>query len=200
MQYFRMIRLSQTGVDTYNVSPSLVEIDAIAEADPGAVWLVGNEPDRRVYQDAMEPLAYAVAYHDIYQALKQADPTAQVFAGNIVQSTPLRLKYLDLVLQAYQSRYNTFMPVDGWGIHAFILNEEKGKWGADIPPGLDETVGMVITGTARTLISTSSVSRSSDFATGWQRTAIATCHSMSQNLAYSCRPNLVTHQVTHRRL
>jgi hypothetical protein len=33
------------------------------------------------------------------------------------------------------------MPVDIWTVHAFILREEAGSWGVDIPPGLAATEG-----------------------------------------------------------
>ena len=32
-----------------------------------------------------------------------------------------------------------------WNIHMQILNEEKGSWGAEIPAGIDATVGITIT-------------------------------------------------------
>ena len=82
------------------------------------------------------------------------DPTARVFAGGIVQPTPLRLAYLDRVLAAYAAAYGRAMPVDGWAIHGFLLNERSCEayqndlnvcWGADIPPGIDATDGMVLT-------------------------------------------------------
>ena len=33
------------------------------------------------------------------------------------------------------------MPVDWWTVHGYVLREEKGSWGVDIPPGIDETQG-----------------------------------------------------------
>jgi hypothetical protein len=35
------------------------------------------------------------------------------------------------------------MPVDVWNIHNAILREEKGRWGAEIPPGIDATQGVL---------------------------------------------------------
>ncbi len=113
-------------------------------ASAGAVWYIGNEPDRRFYQDDIEPDVYAEAYHDLYGKLKSVDPSARVFPGSIVQATELRLKYLDLVLEAYQTKYGTRLPADGWSIHGFILNEQRDEWGAGIPPGLEDNSGMVI--------------------------------------------------------
>ena len=150
MEQFRVIRLTQNG-DDYSFSPSAATLTNLAQAKPGSAWVVGNEPDRIDYQDDIEPQIYARAYHEIYAVLKQADPTAQVVAGNIVQATPLRLKYLTIVVDSYRSLYDELMPVDAWGIHAFILNEASckaypasGCWGAEIPPGLSETEGWVL--------------------------------------------------------
>lgn len=139
MKQLRMVRLKQPDKNStnYTVSPSLSTITAIAQANPGSFWLIGNEPDRKIYQDDLTPAAYARAYHELRQAIKAADPTAVLVPGNIVQASPLRLRYLDAVLAAYRAAYGTPMEVDAWGIHAFILNEnpEEG-WGADVPPGV----------------------------------------------------------------
>jgi hypothetical protein len=106
----------------------------------GRLWLIGNEPDREAYQDDMLPGEYVVYYHNIYHYLKQQDPSAQVAIGGVVQPTPLRLYYLDMILNAYQSRYGQAMPVDVWNIHNMILNEHPNEWGAGIPPGVPDDV------------------------------------------------------------
>jgi hypothetical protein len=106
----------------------------------GRLWLLGNEPDREIYQDDLLPSEYVVYYHNIYHFLKAQDPTAQVAIGAVVQPTPLRLYYLDMILNAYQSRYGEEMPVDVWNIHNMILNEHPNDWGAGIPPGVPEDV------------------------------------------------------------
>jgi hypothetical protein len=150
LEYAPVLMLAQVGADGYQVGKSWAAIDALIAANPGAFWLIGNEPDRRVMQNDMVPAAYAAAYHDLYGYLKQRDPNAQVLAGNIVQATPLRLQYLDLVLAAYRQRYGEPLPVDGWSIHNFILNERSCAvypadcWGAEIPPGITATEGLVI--------------------------------------------------------
>ena len=44
--------------------------NAIAN-NPGARWLIGNEPDRRTsIQDNVEPHIYAGAYHELYYLIK----------------------------------------------------------------------------------------------------------------------------------
>ena len=113
----------------------LATVAALAAANRGRAWLVGNEPDIAT-QDWVAPAVYAAAYHDLYAAIKTADPTAQIVAGNVSQITPLRLRYLDAVLAAYRDAYAAPMPVDVWGIHTFVLREEAGSWGAGMPPGI----------------------------------------------------------------
>lgn len=125
------------GFDPESQSVNVGRIEALVEANPGAVWVVGNEPDRPDMQDSLTPEAFAVYYHDVYRTIKRREPTAQVAIGGIVQPTPIRLRYLDRVLDAYRQRYRTPLPADIWTIHNFILREGERMWGAGIPPGLE---------------------------------------------------------------
>lgn len=109
--------------------------EAILQNNPGALWIVGNEPERDK-QDSLMAGAYADFYHKVYHFLKVRDPNAHVAIAGVVQSTPLRRRYLDLVLTEYQSRYGVAMPIDVWTVHAFILPENN-VWGASIPLGLE---------------------------------------------------------------
>lgn len=167
ISYFPMLRLEQTS-GGYNFSFSHLrdpatedELRAAVAARPGVYWFIGNEPDRKQYQDDMDPQAYAHAYHDLYHIIKDVDPSAKIVAGAIVQPTRVRLEYLDLVLEQYQTLYNTSMPVDVWAFHNFVLNEASCSyyasqhpddpdlvasvcWGADIPPGVNATDGLRI--------------------------------------------------------
>lgn len=161
IDYYPMIRLEQIGDSySYSLSPSRTpitdaDLTAVIDAHPGTYWFIGNEPDRKQYQDDIEPQVYARAYHDLYLRIKRQDPAAKIVAGTIVQPTPVRLQYLDLVLAAYYEQYLTRMPVDVWSFHNFVLNEANCAyysmlypdrpdyvnsicWGADIPPGLDD--------------------------------------------------------------
>lgn len=136
----------------YTTRPSFSTIAAVAAAQPGSLWLLGNEMDRRDwiggYQDEMLPELYAVAYHDLYTLIKEADPTAKVAIGGMIQATPLRLEYLTKAWDEYQRLYGEPMPVDVWNIHGFILPEIPGVAGADIPPGSDATIGTNVEGPA----------------------------------------------------
>jgi len=120
--------------------PDVGTIAAIAQANPGSLWLVGNEPDVK-WQNNVEPATYARLYHEAYGAIKEADPTAQVAIGGVTQPTPLRMRYLEAILASYREQFGVEMPVDVWNIHNFILREERGSWGVDIPPGLPDDYG-----------------------------------------------------------
>lgn len=129
------------------ITPTLTAdgLGQVVDENPGGIWLVGNEPDRPYFMDDVLPSQYAQAYHDTYNFIKQRDPSALVGVGGIVVPTPLRLQYLDMILGEYQSRYGRTMPVDVWNTHIHIVREVKDSWGADIPPGIDETVGTLFT-------------------------------------------------------
>ena len=126
---------------------------SVAEANPGSLWLIGNEMDRYDWgginpynpslgdpdssggQDEMLPELYAEAYHELYHFIKATDPTAQVAIGGIIQATPARLEYLTKIWDTYQTLYGEDMPVDVWNVHNFIFKEKCDDYGADIPPG-----------------------------------------------------------------
>lgn len=129
MIYHQMLR---TDLATNTLTTT---IGSLVNANPGNVWVVGNEPDR-YGQDQMTPDQFAAFYHDVYTFLKGRDPTSRVAIGAIVQATPIRLRYLDMVLAAYQSRYGAPLPTDIWTLHNFLLPEQC-SWGAHIPPGLE---------------------------------------------------------------
>jgi hypothetical protein len=133
-------------------SVAIPYIAAIAQVSPGEVWMIGNEVERRDWrcsngstcgQDEMLPEVYADAYNQLYTAIKSADPTARIAIGSLVEISPLRLEYLDRVWNSYLAKYRQKMPVDVWNIHPYMLTEEQGIPGADIPAGLTDTVGLI---------------------------------------------------------
>jgi len=132
IQYHQMVR---PYINTANLPAVL---GPMVDANPGAMWILGNEPDR-YGQDGQTAGQYAIFYHDVYTFLKSRDPSSRVAIAGVVQPTPIRLRYLDLVLAEYQQRYGVTMPVEIWDIHNFILPENCG-WGASIPPGLEAYV------------------------------------------------------------
>jgi hypothetical protein len=135
--FWQMVGVSEAGY-----RPGAAAIRAAAEANPGSFWIIGNEPDVR-WQDNVTPETYAARYHALYQLLKAVDPSCRVVIGGVAQPTPLRMAYLERILAAYQARYGAPMPVDVWNVHGFILREERGSWGVDIPPGLEAERGIL---------------------------------------------------------
>ena len=120
-QYWQMVRVGES-----ELWPGWEALAEAVAARPGAIWLVGNEPDV-IWQDNLAPEAYAVVYHDVYQFIKERDGTARIAIGGVSQPTSLRRAYLDAVLVHYEETYGRPMPVDIFNVHAFILNEEAGS-------------------------------------------------------------------------
>lgn len=143
IEYAHVIRVQQnkdgcTYLDGYTTSPALTNggLGALVAAYPGALWIVGNEPDRgpnlddpanpdcrNRIQDDTHPEWYAQGYHDVYHFIKQRDPSAQVAIAGLVEVTPGRLQYLDKVWETYLEKYHTTIPVDVWNMHIYILPE-----------------------------------------------------------------------------
>ncbi len=143
---FRYVQTIRVDADSYPPEAELPKNDRLlaqaVQANPGSIWLIGNEPDTRG-QDERLPADYARMYHNLYSFIKTIDPNARIAAGNIVQPTPLRLQWLDMVLAVYQQSYGHSMPVDIWAIHNQILREERDAWGCGIPPGIDAEYGQL---------------------------------------------------------
>jgi hypothetical protein len=160
-EYVRVIALEtntgwcQAATQAGQITPSLTGTTLIeaVQAHPGALWLVGNEPDSLYGGDSIQPELYAEFYHYFVTAIKAADPTAKVSVGAIVQPSPLRLEYLDKVLNQYQAVYGQSLPADLWNIHFYILNEGPcGSWGGAVPPFSSQETGWQIPFTAAALL------------------------------------------------
>jgi hypothetical protein len=140
--YVQMLRVSDATFPT-----SQADIPSVVPANPGAAWIIGNEPDRLVYQDDVLPEVYADRYYDLATSIRALDPTAQLGFGSIVQPTPIRLRYLDRawnrLVQLAGSEHAASDLIDIWSLHIFILCEDCG-WGADIPPGMTPTPGELL--------------------------------------------------------
>ncbi|MBN1872977.1 MAG: hypothetical protein JXA33_02020 [Anaerolineae bacterium] len=137
VEYVQVVRM-MGGV----LSPSAITLTLVAGKNPGSTWLMGNEGDVR-WQDNVTPEVYARLYHEAYTAIKAGDPTAIVVAGGIAQPTPLRLRYLDLILASYQAQFGKVLPAQAWHIHNYMLREERDSWGVDIPPGIPDETGIL---------------------------------------------------------
>jgi hypothetical protein len=139
---------------SYTVDPDFPQLKINIEKRPGALWVVGNEVDRWKLQDDIMPDLYAEAYHEVYNFIKNTDPTAQVAISALVEVTPGRLQYLDIVWNSYLKKYRTTMPVDVWNMHLYTLPERK--WGTDdvstfafIANGTDPNLAKFDSGLAR---------------------------------------------------
>lgn len=137
IEYIRVLRVRD---DLY--AGTLVNLPGWVEANPGSVWVVGNEPDTTYEdQDALLAEDYADRYYELATILRDLDPTATIAFGSIVQPTPIRLRYLDRAWARLVS--NAGSPaaasnlIDIWSIHSFILNEQEYSWGTGIPPGFE---------------------------------------------------------------
>lgn len=132
-----MVRTGSTGL-----IPTPAQLREVVRARPGAVWIIGNEPDN-VYQDNLPPEQFAAQYHEAYTVIKQTDPTARVAVGGITLASSLRLAYLDVVLTQYRTQVGAALPADLWTVHHYWLPEfEDGSW-IGVPPGLPEQRGVM---------------------------------------------------------
>ncbi len=136
LDYVQVIRVGASAWPTDTAA-----LAAKVAAAPGSTWLVGYEPDCR-YQDNRLPADYARIYHDAYQLIKAADPTAQVGNGPLAQASTLRIAWLNAVWAAYQSQYGSAMPVDVWATNGCIHLETSAGMGVGIPPGSSATSGL----------------------------------------------------------
>jgi hypothetical protein len=145
LEYVQLLHISQDrggsnlcGPDYgYGITPELTAdgLGVLVTANPGAMWVIGNEPDR-IGQDDVCPQQYAEAYHDAYHFIKAWDPSAKVAVAGLVGVTPGRLQYLDIVRATYQEMYGQSMPVDVWTMHIYIL-PETGDGDAHVALGTD---------------------------------------------------------------
>jgi hypothetical protein len=137
-EFVQVVRVRQKKVNCdyvagYDTWPALTEtgLGSVIASNRGALWIIGNEPDRGPNpdqcwlrgQDDTMPEVYAQIYHDVYAFIKKHDPAARVANAGLVEVTPGRLQYLDKVWQAYLNRYGSPMPVDVWNFHLYILPE-----------------------------------------------------------------------------
>ena len=137
-------------VDNKSYTQSALTLPTKLSANPGAVWIIGNEPDSEVsYQDHVTAETYAERFFTLATAIRQSDPTAKIGFGTVIMPTPVRLFYLDKVItrltQLAGDRATALALIDIYSIHAFLLNEEplyndagqNVSWGAGVPLGYD---------------------------------------------------------------
>ncbi|MCZ7568459.1 MAG: hypothetical protein M5U01_07710 [Ardenticatenaceae bacterium] len=157
MEYAQLIRVRETWYPT-----NTLNLTRTVQLNPGALWLIGNEPDCSWIDCDYRPAddttytdqsgrpyivqGYATVYHDLYQLIKRVDPSARVANGALVQGTPVRIAYLNAVWDAYLGRYGAPMPLDVVNFHNQMVREVYGEWGAGLPRGFEtSTLGRTYT-------------------------------------------------------
>ncbi len=127
--------------------------DIVPYFPAGSVWVIGNEMDRPSIiiegveynlQDDELPEDYAHIYHALYYHIKELDPTSSVVIGGVVQPSPLRMRYIDMILAEYEDAYGERLPTDAWHVHNMVLNEVRSGHGAGIPPGINDNIGVQV--------------------------------------------------------
>lgn len=128
-------------LETYRIAPGKSTLEAHVVNNPGALWIIGNEPDRETVQDDTFPNIYAQGYHEVYYFIKNLDPTARIAVAGLVGFTPGREQYMDIVWDTYKNLYGESMPVDAWTIHPYVLWESGGA-GAHVALGTDPDIAI----------------------------------------------------------
>lgn len=147
LEHWPLISVSQdrdtTGayLDSYTIRPTWSTLKSSLQLFPGALWIVGNEPDREYAQDDTYPAMYARIYHDVYTFIKSNDPSARVGVAGLVGFTAGREQYMQIVWDTYKSLYGTSMSADAWTIHPYVLWESGGS-GAHVALGTDPALAI----------------------------------------------------------
>jgi hypothetical protein len=106
---------------------------SFARANPGSLYMVGDEPD----QYCVAPSEYASTYRDFVATVRSVDPTARFSPAGfaepndrccpqepeppdlVCRETRHSIGYAEQFYNAYVQRYGTAPPVDEWRFHDF---------------------------------------------------------------------------------
>lgn len=117
-------------VDWY-VDPRVL---SFASANPGRLYIIGDEPD----QWCVAAYDYAGTYHDAVAAVRGADPTARFSPSGFAEpnhyccpndepcATMHSISYAQQFYDAYIQRYGVAPPVNEWRFHSFGLSYGAG--------------------------------------------------------------------------
>ena len=116
---------------------------AFARANPGRLYIDGDEPD----QECLPAADYAGIYHDFVAGVRSADPTARVSPAGFSEpnhyccpdpgiepciSNMHGINYADQFYNAYVRIYGVAPPVNEWRFHdfavAFAVGDMDGWW------------------------------------------------------------------------
>ncbi|MSQ15791.1 MAG: hypothetical protein EXR50_08015 [Dehalococcoidia bacterium] len=116
-----------------NAAPSDKNIVASAQARPGSYWIIGNEPNVPG-QDEITPEGYADAFQKLRTKIKEADPSAQIVAPEILNFNTTCVacsgfdsgkQWLEDFRTSYKNKYGGEPPIDVWSVHTYDLNWSK---------------------------------------------------------------------------
>ncbi|MHB8132752.1 MAG: hypothetical protein ACYDH1_00900 [Anaerolineaceae bacterium] len=139
-QNYEHIKVLRVRNDVYNATKA--NLPAQLSVYPGAIWIIGNEPDTTYgNQDNLLAEVYAQRFLELSEIIRVNDPSALIGFAPIVQPSPVRTYYLELVITEMNKLLlgtgktisETF---DLWTIHSFLLREVNGEWGTGLPPGI----------------------------------------------------------------
>lgn len=102
------------------------KVAQVARRFPGEWWTFGNEPNDP-NQDNIQPKDYVQLYHDIYYALKAADPQARLVPTGVANAD---WRWLELWREDYKQEYGRYPPIDGWRFHDYLLETCEGAMNA----------------------------------------------------------------------
>ena len=93
-------------------------------ARPGALWLVGNEPNDP-FQDALSPCAYARFFRWVERIAARSDWGARLVPAGIANADSV---YAQAFLDCYQALYGREPRVAAWNVHNYILDEGMSQY------------------------------------------------------------------------
>ncbi len=125
------------------------ELQALASKNPGAYWMIGNEPNVPG-QDNISASGYAELFNYYATNVKAIDSNAKLVGPNILNWDDTCSScggftkghtWVDSFRTSYQSSYGSEPPIDVWGIHAYYIN-----WGqtpmVDYQKAIDQLAGL----------------------------------------------------------
>ncbi len=123
-----LIRTPQDGLPK-----SASELRAMTTKNPGAHWMIGNEPNVPG-QDDVTPSRYAELFNYYATNIKAMDPNAKLVGPNVLNwddtcsacgGFTSGHEWTSSFRSGYQTRYGAEPPIDVWGIHSYYINWGK---------------------------------------------------------------------------